>query len=80
MIGDFYSEHTVRGRREYRCQHCRDPIGKGSPHVAVSSCSGGVLHAHRAHIDCHETATGQPAPSPRSTKARPLALGVSAAD
>ncbi len=63
MRPDFYSEHTVRGRRDYRCQFCRQEIGKGVAHVSVSSSSSGLLRAHRAHVQCHENATGHPAPA-----------------
>lgn len=69
MTEDFYSERTVRGRRDYRCAFCREPIAKGSHHVCVSSCSAGEFHTHRAHLDCHESATGQPAPAHTSAQA-----------
>ncbi len=64
MRSDFYSERTVRGRRQYRCQFCALAIAKASHHVCVSSCSTGKVHTHRAHLACHETATGQKAPPP----------------
>ncbi len=63
---DFYSEHTVRGRKAYVCQFCRQAIEKGAAHVSVSSRSAGDYHTHRAHLACHESATGQAAPAPRS--------------
>lgn len=65
---DFYSESTVRGRREYRCAHCPKPIAKGELHVSVSRCSCGEFSDWRAHTACHETATGQPAPAHASTR------------
>ncbi len=64
MKSDFYSERTVKGRRDYSCQMCLRTIAKGAAHVSVSSCNGGKYHAHRAHVDCHEAATGQTAPAP----------------
>ncbi len=76
MIANFYSEHTVKGRRAYPCNFCRRGILAGALHVTVSSCDGGVMHAHRAHIECHEAATGQPAPA-RATKASTPAVAPS---
>lgn len=66
---DFYSEHTVRGRREYRCQHCRRAIAKGELHVNATKRSSGEISSWRAHRACHEAATGQPAPAHASAEA-----------
>jgi hypothetical protein len=66
---DFYSERSGRGRREYRCQFCREAIAKGALHVCVSSGSAGQYHTHRAHTDCHEAASGQAAPAPAGVSA-----------
>jgi hypothetical protein len=65
---DFFSDHTVRGRRDYRCTFCRKPIEKASLHVAVASCSGGVLSNYRAHADCYEQASGHQAPAPKAAR------------
>lgn len=60
QVRDFYSEHVVRGRRPHYCAHCRATILMGERHVQVSSCSCGSFSSHRAHVACHETATGRP--------------------
>lgn len=62
-MSEYYSEQTVKGRRGYTCHGCRKPIDKGALHVCVSIGTGDKHHTHRAHIDCHEAATGQPAPA-----------------
>lgn len=64
MTRDFYSEHVVKGRRPYHCVHCRQSILMGERHVSVSSCSCGEFASHRAHIACHEVATGRPVEQP----------------
>ena len=69
MKENFYSERTVQGRREYKCQFCPKPIAKGEAHVCVSSRDAGKIHGHRAHLVCHDAATGQPAPLPRRAAA-----------
>lgn len=63
-LRDFYSEHTVHGRRAYTCQFCPRPIEKGTLHVHVAHCTDGKVSGRRAHLECHEAATGQAAPAP----------------
>lgn len=59
MNADFYSERLVHGRRAYECTHCRRPLEKGAQHVALTFCACGRYSSHRAHVGCHEAASGQ---------------------
>jgi hypothetical protein len=69
VSSNFYSEHTVKGRRDYPCQFCGQRIAKGAAHVCATNCDAGRYVTVRSHLECHELATNQPAPQPRSVSA-----------
>ena len=73
-MSEYYSEHTVRGRATYTCHFCRRAIERGALHVTVSMGRKGDRHFHRAHLECHEAATGQPAPAHASASRQPTPL------
>lgn len=52
MSSDFYSEHVVKGRRDYACTACREPIAKAAEHVHVSARSTGRYWQARYHCEC----------------------------
>lgn len=65
----FYSEHTVKGRRDYVCQFCGRGIAKGVLHVSATNNDGRTYVSTRAHVECYELATGHAAPAPAAAAA-----------
>jgi len=58
-ISDFYSEREVAARSDALCVFCRKTIPAGELRVRATWRSGGAIHAHEAHRECHATATNR---------------------
>ncbi len=45
---------VVRGKRDYRCCECRDPIPKGTEHEAYGGLWDGIFETYRTCIACRD--------------------------
>lgn len=70
---DFFSVHTVAGRKDYRCALCPRPIAKKEQHVHVSACSAGRFWDNRYHLACYPEQLPALAPIPREIPAAVVA-------
>lgn len=55
-MSDFYNTTTPRGRKDYRCEWCGEPIPKGEKHYHYVGVWEGDWQNWRMHSECHTDA------------------------
>ena len=55
MSWDFFNRKSVVGRKDHRCEQCRQSINAGESHFYCAGKIDGYFNAYREHTDC-ETA------------------------
>ena len=56
MKGKILHTTTPTARKEYTCQICGKPIGKGEKYQNIAYKEGGKLKNRKTHLGCHEKA------------------------
>lgn len=46
------TKFIAKGRKDHRCEHCRQTIEKGAPSVVVSGVVDGDFFSMRSHPEC----------------------------
>lgn len=54
MKGKILHTTTPTARKEYTCQICGKPIGKGEKYQNIAYKEGGKLKNSKTHLECHE--------------------------